>query len=45
MNSSIHTVKEHKGKALYSLRLRFSDKQIILFIMLFSHCIDLIDKN
>jgi RNA polymerase sigma-70 factor (ECF subfamily) len=45
MNISIHTVKEHKGKALYSLRLRFSDKQIILFIMLFSHCIELIDKN
>jgi len=45
MNISIHTVKEHKGKALYSLRLRFSDHQIILFIMLCSQCIDLIDKN
>jgi RNA polymerase sigma-70 factor (ECF subfamily) len=45
MNISIHTVKEHKGKALYSLRLRFSDYQIILFIMLCSQCIDMIDKN
>ena len=45
MNISIHTVKEHKGKALYSLRLRFSDHQIILFIMLCSQCIELIDKN
>jgi RNA polymerase sigma-70 factor (family 1) len=44
MNISIHTVKEHNGKALYSLRLRFSDKEIILFIMLFSQCIELIDK-
>lgn len=44
MNISIHTVKEHKGKALYSLRLRFSDKQIILFIMLCSQCLELIDK-
>ena len=45
MNISIHTVKEHKGKALYSLRLRFSDKQIILFIMLFSQCLELVDKH
>lgn len=45
MNIAIHTVKEHKGKALYSLRLYFSDKQIVLFIMLFSQCLELIDKN
>ncbi len=45
MNISIHTVAEHKGKALYSLRLRFSEQQIILFIMLCSQCIELIDKN
>jgi RNA polymerase sigma-70 factor (ECF subfamily) len=45
MNISIHTVAEHKGKALYSLRLRFSNHQIILFFMLCSQCIELIDKN
>jgi RNA polymerase sigma-70 factor (family 1) len=45
MNISIHTVAEHKAKALYSLRLRFSDHQIILFIMFCSQCIELIDKN
>lgn len=45
MNISIHTVKEHKGKALQFLRLRFSDRQIILFILLCTHCIELVDKN
>ena len=38
MDISIHTVKEHKGKALQFLRMRFSDKQIILFILLASQC-------
>jgi len=32
---SNHTVAMHKNRALYTLRQRFSDKQIILFIMLF----------
>lgn len=45
LNISIHTVKEHEGKALSFLRLRFSDQQIILFILLCSQCMELIDKN
>jgi RNA polymerase sigma-70 factor (ECF subfamily) len=36
MNISIHTVKEHKGKALQFLRMRFTDRQIVLFILLAS---------
>jgi RNA polymerase sigma-70 factor (family 1) len=42
---SIHTVKEHKGKALSFLRIRFSDQQIILFILLCAQCMELIEKN
>ena len=45
MNISIHTVKEHKGKALQFLRMRFSDRQIVLFILLCSQCLELADKN
>ena len=45
MNISIHTVKEHKGKALQFLRLRFSDKNIILFILLCSQCMELVEKH
>jgi len=45
MSISIHTVKEHKGKALQFLRMRFSDKQIILFILLASQCMELIERN
>ena len=44
MNISIHTVKEHKGKALQVLRLRFSDKQIVLFVLAFSECMKLMDR-
>jgi len=45
MNISIHTVKEHKGKALQFLRMRFSDRQIVLFILLCSQCMELVDKH
>lgn len=45
MKISIHTVKEHKGKALQFLRLRFSDKQIILFILLCSQCVEMMEKT
>jgi len=45
MNISVHTVKEHKGKALQFLRLRFSDKHIILFILFFGQCMELVDKH
>jgi RNA polymerase sigma-70 factor (ECF subfamily) len=45
MRISIHTVKEHKGKALQFLRLRFSDKNIILFILLCSQCMEMVDKH
>ena len=45
MRISIHTVKEHKGKALQFLRLRFSDKNIILFILLCSQCMEVVDKH
>jgi RNA polymerase sigma-70 factor (family 1) len=45
MNISIHTVKEHKGKALQFLRLRFSDKHIVLFILLCSQCMELVEKH
>jgi RNA polymerase sigma-70 factor (ECF subfamily) len=45
MAISIHTVKEHKGKALQFLRMRFSDKQIILFILLACQCMELIERN
>ena len=45
MKISIHTVKEHKGKALQFLRMRFSDRQIVLFILLCSQCMELVDKN
>ena len=45
MNISIHTVKEHKGKALQFLRMRFSDRQIVLFILLCSQCLELVEKN
>ena len=45
MNISIHTVKEHKGKALQFLRLRFSDKHIILFILLCSQCMEMMEKH
>ncbi|WP_109699273.1 RNA polymerase sigma-70 factor [Chitinophaga deserti] len=30
---SVFTVKEHKAKALAQLRLRFSDRQLVLFIL------------
>jgi RNA polymerase sigma-70 factor (ECF subfamily) len=45
MHISIHTVKEHKGKALQFLRLRFSDKNIILFILLCSQCMEVVEKH
>jgi RNA polymerase sigma-70 factor (ECF subfamily) len=45
MNISIHTVKEHKGKALQFLRLRFSDRNIILFILFCSQCMELAEKH
>lgn len=45
MHISIHTVKEHKGKALQFLRLRFSDKNIILFILLCSQCMEMVEKH
>jgi RNA polymerase sigma-70 factor (ECF subfamily) len=45
MRISIHTVKEHKGKALQFLRLRFSDKNIILFILLCSQCMEMVEKH
>jgi len=45
MRISIHTVKEHKGKALQFLRLRFSDKNIILFILLCSQCMEVVEKH
>ena len=45
MNISIHTVKEHKGKALQFLRLKFSDKHIILFILMCAQCMEMIEKN
>lgn len=45
MNISIHTVKEHKGKALQFLRLRFSDRNIILFILFCSQCMEMVEKH
>ena len=36
LNLSIFTVKEHKAKALAYLRLRFSDKYIMLLLLLFA---------
>ncbi len=36
LNLSIFTVKEHKAKALAYLRLRFSDKYIMLVLLLFA---------
>jgi RNA polymerase sigma-70 factor (ECF subfamily) len=45
MNISVHTVKEHKGKALQFLRLRFSDKNIILFILMCSQYMELMEKH
>ena len=45
MNISIHTVKEHKGKALQFLRLRFSDRNIILFILFCGQCAELVEKH
>lgn len=34
LNISIHTVKEHKGKALQMLRAQFADKHLVLFLTL-----------
>lgn len=45
MNISIHTVKEHKGKALQFLRMRFSDRQIVLFVLMCSQYLEMIDKH
>jgi len=45
MGISVHTVKEHKGKALQFLRLRFSDKHIILFILMCSQYMELVEKH
>jgi RNA polymerase sigma-70 factor (ECF subfamily) len=45
MNISIHTVKEHKGKALQSLRQHFSDKQMILFLTLCTQALEFIHRN
>jgi RNA polymerase sigma-70 factor (ECF subfamily) len=33
MNISIFTVKQHKAKALTTLRMRFTDKQLALFLL------------
>ncbi len=32
LDISVHTVKEHKGKALQELRMKFGDKDLVLFL-------------
>jgi RNA polymerase sigma-70 factor (family 1) len=45
LNISIFTVKEHKGKALQTLRLHFTDRQLILFLVLCAQCLELFHLN
>jgi RNA polymerase sigma-70 factor (ECF subfamily) len=44
LNISIHTVKEHKGKALTFLRSRFSNRQIIVFVLFCAKCLEVMEK-
>lgn len=39
MNISIFTVKQHKAKALSTLRIRFSDRQLAMFFLLSAGCL------
>jgi len=41
LDISVFTVKVHKGKALHSLRLRFSDRHVIFFVLLCAKYISL----
>jgi RNA polymerase sigma-70 factor (ECF subfamily) len=41
LDISVFTVKVHKGKALTTLRLRFSDRQVVLFTLLGATCLEL----
>lgn len=45
LNISVFTVKEHKGKALQALRLHFTDRQLILFVVLCAQCLELFHLN
>jgi RNA polymerase sigma-70 factor (family 1) len=45
LNISIYTVKEQKGKALQTLRLFFTDRQLILFLLLCSQCLEFMSRN
>ena len=44
LHISIHTVKEHKGKALTFLRSRFSNGQIIVFVLFCAKCLEVVEK-
>ena len=44
LHISVHTVKEHKGKALTFLRSRFSNQQIIFFMLCCGKCLEMMDK-
>ena len=44
LDISVFTVKVHKGKALTSLRLRFSDRHVIFFVLLCVRCFGLINN-
>lgn len=45
MGISIHTVKEHKGKALQFLRMRFSDRQLVVFMVALAQCLEVAEKH
>ena len=44
LHISVFTVKVHKGKALTTLRLHFTERQVVFFILLSAQCMGLLER-